>query len=91
MVLQENPEIAKQCKAPSFSPVVVNIVSSIQKVSYSKSLHNKSRCLNSMKSFFAFKVISTWISVYFQKSFTIKLWQNTQFTTAILFCFIFTA
>ena len=44
-----------------------------------------------MKSFLAFKVISTWIFVYFQKGFTMKLWQNTQFTTAILFCFIFTA
>ena len=91
MVLQENPEIAKQCKAPSFSSVVVNIVLSIQKVSYSKPLHNKSRCLNTMKSFLAFKVISTWIFVYFQKGFTMKLWQNTQFTTAILFGFIFTA
>ena len=44
-----------------------------------------------MKSFLALKVISTWIFVYFQKGFTMKLWQNTQFTTAILFCFIFTA
>ena len=75
----------------NISSVVVNIASSVQKVSYSKPLHNKSRCLNTMKSFLAFKVISTWIFVYFQKGFTMKLWQNTQFTTAILFCFIFTA
>ena len=38
-----------------------------------------------MKSFLAFKVISTWIFVYFQKGFTMKLWQNTQFPTASLF------
>ena len=44
-----------------------------------------------MKSFLAFKVISIWILAYFQKGFTMKLWQNTKFTTAILFCFIFTA
>ena len=44
-----------------------------------------------MKSFLAFKVISTWIFMYFQKGFPIKLLQNTQFTTVILFCFIFTA
>ena len=62
-----------------------------QRVSYSKPLHNKSRCLNTMKSFPAFTVISAWIFVYFQKGFTMKLWQNAQFTTAILFCFIFTA
>ena len=78
-------------KATSFSSVVVNIASRVQKVSYSKPLCNKSRCLNTMKSFLTFKVISTWIFVYFQKGFTMKLWQNTQFTTAILFCFIFTA
>ena len=30
-----------------------------------------------MKCFLAFKVISTWIFVYFQKGFTMKLWQNT--------------
>ena len=50
---------------------------------YSKPLHNKSRCLNTMKSFLAFKVINIWIFVYFQKGFTMKPWQNTQFTTAI--------
>ena len=69
----------------------MNVASSVQKVSYSKLLLNKSRCLNTLKSFLAFKVISTWIFVFFQKGFTMKLWQNTQFTTAILFCFIFTA
>ena len=77
--------------ATSFFSVVVNIASSVQKVSYSRPLLNRSRCLNTMKSFLAFKVISTWIFVYFQKGFAMKLWQNTEFATAILFCFIFTA
>ena len=85
------PKSQNSDKATSFSSVVVNIASSVQKVSYSKPLHNKSRCLNTMKSFLAFKVISTWIFVYFQKGFTKKLRQNTQFTTAILFGFVFTA
>ena len=85
------PKSQNSEKATSFSSVVVNIASSVQKVSYSKPLHNKSRCLNTVKSFLALKVISTWIFVYFQKGFTMKLWQNTQFMTAILFCFIFTA
>ena len=84
------PKSQNSDKATSFSSVVINIASSVQKVSYSKPLHNKSRCLNTTKSFLAFKVISTWIFVYCQKGFTMKLWQNTQFTTAILFCFIFT-
>ena len=61
------------------------------KVSYSKSLHNKSRCLNTMKSFLTFKVINTWVFLYFQKVLTMKRSQNTQFTTAILFCLILTA
>ena len=85
------PKSQNSDKATSFSSVVVNIASSVQKVSYSKPLHNKSCCLNTMKSFLPFKFISTWIFVDFQKGFTMKLWQNTQFTTAILFCFIFTA
>ena len=76
------PKSQSSVKATSFSYVVVNIASSVQKGSYSKPLHNKSRCLNTMKSFLVFKVISTWIFVYFQKGFTMKLWQNTQFTTA---------
>ena len=85
------PKSQNSDKATLFSSVVVNIASSVQKVSYSKPLHNKSRCLNTMKSFLAFKVVSTWIFVSFKKAFTMKLWQNNQFTTAILFCFIFTA
>ena len=75
----------------SFSSVVVNIASSVQNVSCSKPLHNKSCCLNAMKSFLTFKVINTWIFLYFQKVLTLKLWQNIQFTTVILSCFIFTA
>ena len=39
------PKSQNSDKATSFSPVVVNIASSVQKVSYSKPLHNKSRCL----------------------------------------------
>ena len=55
-------------KVASFSSVVVNIASSVQKASYSKPLHNKSRCLNTMKFFLTFKVINTWIFLYFLKS-----------------------
>ena len=82
------PKSQNSDKATSFSSVVVNIAWSVQKV---KPLHNKSRCLNIIKSFFTFKVSNTRIFSYFQKVLTMKVWQNTQFTTAILFCFIFTA
>ena len=87
------PKSQNRDKATSFSSIVVNIASSVQKVSCSKPLHNKSRYLNTMKSFLAFKVISTWIFVYFQKRlyYETSAKQYTQFTTAILFCFIFTA
>ena len=61
------------------------------KVSDSKSLHKKWRCLNTIKSCFTFKIIDTRIFSYFQKVLTLTLWQNTQFTTVILFCFIFTS
>ena len=61
------PKSQDRDKATSFCSVVVNIASSVQKVSYSKLLQNKSRCLNTLESFLAFKVISTWIFVYFQK------------------------
>ena len=54
------PKSQNSDKATSFSSVVVNITLSVQKVSYSKPLHDKSRCLNTMKSFLALKVISTW-------------------------------
>ena len=79
------PKSQNSDKATSLSSVVVNIASRVQKVSYSKPLHYKSRCLNTMKSFLAFKVIRTWIFVYFKKALTMKLWQNTQFTQR--FCF----
>ena len=85
------PKSENSDKAALFSSVVVNIASSEQKFRYSKPLHSKSRCLNTMKSFLTFKVINTWISLYFQKFLTMKLWQNTQFVTSILFYFIFTA
>ena len=82
------PKSQNSDKAASFSSVVVNIASSVQNVSYSKPLHNKSRCLNTMKSFLTFNVINAWIFLYSQKRLTMKRWQNTQFTTAILFCII---
>ena len=37
-----------------------------------------------MKSFRTFGIINTIIFLYFQKVLTLKLWQNIQFTTAIL-------
>ena len=43
------------------------------KVNYNISLHNKSRCLNIIKSFLTFKIINTWIFLYFQKVLTLKL------------------
>ena len=44
-----------------------------------------------MKSFLIFRIINTRIFLYFQKVVALKLWQNTQFTRMILFCFTFTA
>ena len=89
LVLGEIPEIKNSDKAASFSSVVANVAWSVQEDSYSKPLHNKSRCLqNTMKSFLTFKVINTWIFLYYQEVLTMKLWQNTQFTRAIFFCFI---
>ena len=62
------------------------------KVSYSKSLHNKSRCLNTMKSFLTFKIINTMVFLYFQKVLSLKLGRTpSSIRTAILFCFICTA
>ena len=49
------------------SSVVVNIASSVQKVSYSKPLHNKSRCLNTMKSFLPSKSSALGYSCIFKK------------------------
>ena len=82
------PKSQNSDRAASFSSVVVNIASNVQKASYSKPLHNKSRCLNIMRDFLALKIINTWI---FKKFLLWNFWQNAQFTTAILFCFIFTA
>ena len=62
------------------------------KVNYSKSLHNKSRCLNTMKSFLTFKIINTGVFLYFQKVLSLKLGRKpSSIRTAILFCFICTA
>ena len=44
-----------------------------------------------MKSFLTFKIINSGIFLYLlKKSSYSETWQNTQFMTAILFCFIFT-
>ena len=43
-----------------------------------------------MKSFLTFKIVNSKIFLYFQKILTQRLWQDTQFTTAIWFCFILT-
>ena len=62
------------------------------KVNYSTSLHNKSRCLNTTKSFLTFKIINTGIFLYFQKVLSLKLGRTpSSIRTAILFCFICTA
>ena len=45
------PSSQSNDKAASFFSVVINIASSVYKVSFSKSLHNKLRCLNTMKFF----------------------------------------
>ena len=55
-------------KAASFSSSVINIASSVYKVSYSKSLHNESRCSNTMTSFLTFKIINTRIFLYFPRN-----------------------
>ena len=51
-----------------------SIASNALKFSYRKSLHNKSRCSNTMKSFLAFRIMNTRIFLYLQKDFTLKLW-----------------
>ena len=60
-------------------------------LSYSKSLHNKSRRSNTMKSFLTFRIINTSKFLYFQKVFTVKRSQKTDFATNdnFFFCFIF--
>ena len=60
----------KNDKAATFSPLVINIASSVQKVRYSTSLHNKSRCSSlTMTSFLTFKIINTMgYSCIFQKT-----------------------
>ena len=66
-----------------------NIASSVWKSTTVNHFAIKSRCLNTIKSFLTFKIINSGILLYFKKVLTLK--QNTQFTTAILFCFLFTA
>ena len=86
------PKSQNSDKAASFSSEVVNIASSVQKASYSKPLHNESRCLNTMKSFLTFKVINTWIFLYFQKLLLSTFGKTpSSRQRMILFCFMFTA
>ena len=85
------PKSQNSDKAASFSSVVVNIASSVQKVSYSKPLHNKSRCLNTMKSFLTFNVINAWIFLYSQKVLAMKVGKTPSWRQRVLFCVIFTA
>ena len=61
------PKSQKSDKAASFSCVLVNIASSVQKVNYSKPLHNKPRCLNTMKSFLPSKSSTLGYSCIFKK------------------------
>ena len=75
-------------KAASFSSVVVKTMLQAYESHYyvGKSLHNKSRCLNTMKSFLIFKIVNPGILLYFQKVLTLKLgMQNTQFTLQFFF------
>ena len=67
-------------------------------VNYSKSLHNKSCCLNIMKSFLTFKIINTTnitfkiintpIFMCFQKVLTLKLGKTPSSRQRFKFCFI---
>ena len=93
---EEIPSSQNRDKAASFSTVVVNenIASSVWKSTTVNHFAIKSRCLHTMKSPLTFKIINFGIFLYFYsciKSSYSETWQNTQFTTAILFCFIFTA
>ena len=77
------PKSQNSDKVASFSSVVVNRASSVQKVSYSKPLQNK--FLPSMSSTLGYDILVFFKSSYYES------WQNTKFTKAFLFCFIFTA
>ena len=65
---EEIPSSQNSDKAALFSSVVVKTLLRAYKVNY-----NKSRCLNTMKSFLTFKIISTGIFKYFQNVLTMKL------------------
>ena len=91
---EEIPSSQNSEKAATFSAVVVNknIASSVWKSTVVNHFAIKSRCLHTMKSSLTFKIINSGIFLYFKKVLTlIETWQNTQFTTVILFCFIFIA
>ena len=90
---EEIPSSQNNDKAASFSSVVVteNIASSVWKSTTVNHFAIKSRCWNTMKSFSYLQNHQLWGILVFLKSSYSETWQNTQFTTAILFCFIFTA
>ena len=72
---KEIPSSQNSDKAASFSSVVVNknIASSIWKSTTVNYFAIKSRCLNTMKSFLAFKIINSGIFLYFKKVLSLKL------------------
>ena len=78
LVLRGNPEFTKQWDKAA----------SLILLSYSKSLHNKSRRSNTMKSFLTFRIINTSKFLDFQKVLTMKLSLKTHFTTNDI-CFFF--
>ena len=67
LVLRENPEITKQWQSGLVFLCSGKHSFECKKVSYNKPLHNKSRCVNTMKSFLNFKVINLGYSCIFKK------------------------
>ena len=72
----------KETKRPRFERMKVN---------YSKSLRNKITLLKRHEVFSYLQNHQLWDILDFRKCSYSETWQNTQFTTAILFSFIFTA
>ena len=72
---EEIPSSENSDKAASFSSVMVNknIASSVWKSTTVNHFAIKSLCLNTMKSFLTFKIISSGIFLYFKKVLTLKL------------------
>ena len=84
---KEIPSSQNSDKAASFSSVVVNknIASSIWKSTTVNYFAIKSRCLNTMKSFLAFKIINSGIFLYFKKVLSLKLGRTS--SSRQRFCF----